>query len=335
MTPTAKRPESPVFAIPGGWAADSAGAKTRPRGGSALPPCTAESCSPESAPGPAPGPSGAHQPRASGEGRRNQVGPSRNGRGFCPSSLTEENQRVLWSNLNTPWLLLWWGQGQALPVPLHTRPLLLHALWPWDGWISHSPLQQFVTGINTTKAFLKEKNSLRPKGKHGLNILILCADRVQMLPLILKKAHEATVKSFKTSKLRHVSRHGCRAFKPVTHRGTCSWARCVWWDMREHIPWDNDTFQIWKITIQIFSSGLPTTRRKRIAYSYNLNRIKINTSFSAVPNAVTFQGNEQLHEMQHKRIFQMQQVKYQHCLFFSLLLLSYIVIHSFILNSSV
>lgn len=38
-----------------------------------------------------------------------------------------------------------------------------------------------------------------------------------MLPFTLKKAHEATVKSFKTSKLRLFSRHDCRAFKPVTH----------------------------------------------------------------------------------------------------------------------
>lgn len=100
---------------------------------------------------------------------------------------------------------------------------------PWGDWVSHTQLQQFGTGINTRKAFFKEKNSLRPKaeGKHGLNILTLCAERVQMLPLTVQKAHGATVKSFKTSKLRLVSRHDCTAFKRVTHRGTCSWARCA------------------------------------------------------------------------------------------------------------
>lgn len=158
-------------------------------------------------------------------------------------------------------LRLW--QCNCIPVPSPSCTARL-----WDGWISHTQLQQFVTGVITTKAFLKEKNSLRPKaeGKHGLNIP--CAERVQILPLTVKKAHEATVKSFKISKLRLVSRHDCRAFKPVTHRGTCSWTRCVWWDRREHIPWGNNTFQIWKITVPIFFLGLPTTRKKGIAYSY-------------------------------------------------------------------
>lgn len=56
---------------------------------------------------------------------------------------------------------------------------------------------------------------------------------------------------------------------------------------------------------------------KRNSRLLHLNRIKINTSFSTVPNAVTFPGNEQLQEMQtHKNIFQMQQGKYQRWLFF-------------------
>lgn len=79
---------------------------------------------------------------------------------------------------------------KALTMQLHSSHFFMHCR-ACHGWISHTQLQQFVTGITTTKDFLKEKNSLRPKaeGKHGLNILILCAERVQMMPLTVKKAH--------------------------------------------------------------------------------------------------------------------------------------------------
>lgn len=273
-----------IYAITGGWVADSSIAQTRPRGDFLSLSVLHSPALQTANPAPLPVPAEPAAPRVSGGGRRNKRGPLQEGwaslgwLGVLPF-------RTLWGKPTSAVDVTWthpdycsngdnhlqkWDRIKALTMQLHSSPFSFMHCRLWGGWISHTQLQQFVTGVIITKAFLKEKNSLRPKaeGKHGLNILILCAERVQTLPLTVKKAHEATVKSFKISKLRLVSRHDCRAFKPVTHRGTCSWTRCVWWDRREHIPWGSNTFQIWKIMVPIFFLRLPTTRRKGIAYSY-------------------------------------------------------------------
>lgn len=49
----------------------------------------------------------------------------------------------------------------GLPSEMQLHPSPLVHCSPWGGWISHTQPQQFGTGINTTRAFLKEKNSLR------------------------------------------------------------------------------------------------------------------------------------------------------------------------------